>query len=91
MFDSVASTARACRPRATSVADCWAATGDFKARKAAVDRVQSIVAEEQPFIFLVYPNTLCAASPLLGNLKLTVLQPDVVSSIETVKVNAGSR
>ena len=68
-----------------------AGTGDFKVRKAAVDRVQAIVADQQPFIFLVYPNTLCAASPSLGNLKFTVLQPDVVSSIETIKLNAGGR
>ena len=68
-----------------------AETGDFKARKAAVDRVQAIVADQLPFIFLVYPNTLCAAAPSLGDVKLTVLQPDVVSSIDTVRVNAARR
>lgn len=63
-----------------------ASTADFKVRKAAVDRVQAIVAEQQPFIYLVYPNRLCAASTSLANLKLTVMQPDVVSSIETLRL-----
>ena len=64
-----------------------ASTADFTVRKAAVDRVQAIVAEQQPFIYLVYPNRLCAASTLLANLKLTVMQPDVVSSIETLRLD----
>lgn len=64
-----------------------AASGDMRARKAAIDRVQQIVAEQQPFIYLVYPNTLCAASPSLAGLKLTVIQPDVVSAIDTVSLN----
>ncbi len=62
-----------------------AATGDTKARKVAVDRVQAVVADQLPFIYLVYPNVLCAASPALEGIHLTVLQPDVVSTIETVR------
>lgn len=62
-----------------------AATADFPSRKAAVDRVQAILAEQQPFIFLVYPNTLCAVAPNLENVRLTVLQPNVVSSVETLR------
>ncbi len=34
-------------------------------RKRAVDRVQQIVADQQPFIYLVYPNALFAVSPRL--------------------------
>ncbi len=62
-----------------------AATSDAKARKAAVDRVQAIVADQLPFIYLVYPNVLCAASPALEGVHFTVLQPDVVSTIETAR------
>ncbi len=62
-----------------------AKTADPKARKAAVDRVQSIVADQLPFIYLLYPNVLCAASPSLGNVHLTVMQPYVVSSVETLR------
>ena len=68
-----------------------ASTADYKVRKAAVDRVQAIVAEQQPFIYLVYPNRLCAASTSLANLKLTIMQPDVVSSIETLRLEANHR
>ncbi len=62
-----------------------AATGDAKARKAAVDRAQVVVADQLPFIYLVYPNILCAASPALEGIHFTVLQPDVVSTIETAR------
>ena len=68
-----------------------AGSGDPHTRKAAVDRVQSIVAEQMPFIYLVYPNTLCAVSSQLEGVQLSVLQPDVVSSIETLHWKAGSR
>ncbi len=68
-----------------------AEASDAKARHDAVNRVQSIVAAQQPFIYLVYPNVLCAASPNLGNLHLTVLQPDVVSEIEAVSLKGSSR
>ncbi len=62
-----------------------AASSDPRVRKAAVDRVQSIVAEQVPFIYLVYPNTLCAVSPQLEGVQLSVLQPDIVSSVETIR------
>ena len=68
-----------------------AEAGDLKVRKAAVDRVQAVVAEQQPFIYLVYPNVLCAASPSVQDLHLTVLQPTVVSSIDTAHIKVGSR
>ncbi len=62
-----------------------AGSNDFRTRKVAVDRVQSIVAEQLPFIYLVYPNTLCAVSPQLEGVQLSVLQPDVVSRVETMR------
>ena len=62
-----------------------ATSSDLHVRKTAVDRVQAIVAEELPFIYLVYPNTLCAVSPQLEGVQLSVLQPDVASSLETVR------
>ena len=61
-----------------------AVTGDLGKRKAAIDRVQSIVAEEKPFIYLVYPNALCALSPKVQGATLSVLQPSVLSSVETM-------
>jgi peptide/nickel transport system substrate-binding protein len=54
-------------------------------RKRSVDRVQQIVAEQQPFIYLVYPNMLYAVSPSLSNVQLSVLQPGIVSNIDFIK------
>ncbi len=62
-----------------------AGTADFKTRKAAVDRVQAIVAEQQPFIYLVYPNVLCGTAPTLDGLSFSVLQPNVLANVETVR------
>jgi peptide/nickel transport system substrate-binding protein len=61
-----------------------AITSNAIERKRALDRVQEIVSEQQPFIYLVYPNMLYAVSPLLTGVKLTVLQPGVVSNIDMV-------
>ena len=64
---------------------------DFHVRKAAVDRVQTLVAAQLPFIYLVYPNTLCAVSPALDGVQYSVLQPNVVSGIDTIRVKGGRR
>ena len=53
-------------------------------RKRAVDRVQQIVADQQPFIYLVYPNALYAVSPKLEGVKPVVLQPGVVWNVESL-------
>ena len=63
-----------------------AATADPKVRKAAVDRVQQIVAEQQPFIYLVYLNALCAVSPNLSGVEYSVLQPAVLSNVDMIRV-----
>ena len=65
--------------------DAQAAAANQAERKRAVDRVQEIVAEEQPFLYLVYPNALYAVSPKLEGVVLTVLQPGVVSDIEAMR------
>ena len=62
-----------------------AAAPTDKERKRAVDRVQQIVAEQQPFIYLVYPNMLYAVSPSLSGVQLSVLQPGVVSNIDMIR------
>ncbi len=53
-------------------------------RKQAVDRVQQIVADEQPFIYLVYPNVLVAISPRLKGVQPAVLEPSLVWNIESL-------
>ncbi len=62
-----------------------AETADPAARKRAVDRVQQIAFDQQPFIFLVYPNTLCAISPQLSGAELSILQPGIVANIDLMR------
>jgi len=66
------------------------ATG-MEGRRQAVDRVQQIVATEQPFIYLVYPNALYAVSPALAGVDLTVLAPGPVWNIESLRWQKGKR
>jgi peptide/nickel transport system substrate-binding protein len=55
-------------------------------RKQAVDRVQQIVADQQPFIYLVYPNTLVAISPRLQGVEPAVLEPELVWNVERLRL-----
>ena len=59
-------------------------------RKLAVDRVQQIVADQQPFIYLVYPDALYAVSPRLQGVNPAVLEPGLVWNVESLCL-AGSR
>lgn len=59
-----------------------AATPAFRQRKQAVDRVQQIVREQQPFIYLVNKESLSAVSPRLQNLKPVPLRPQLYWNIE---------
>jgi peptide/nickel transport system substrate-binding protein len=51
-------------------------------RKKAIDRVQQIVADQQPFIYLVYPNALVAVSPKLEGVEPSVLEPRLTWNVE---------
>lgn len=44
-------------------------------RKRDIDRVQQIVADQQPFIYLVYPNALVAFSSQLQGVQPAILEP----------------
>lgn len=59
-------------------------------RKQAIDRVQQIVADQQPFIYLVYPNVLVAVSPRLEGVRPAVLEPNLVWNADSLRL-AGSR
>lgn len=54
-------------------------------RKRAVDRVQQIVADEQPFIYLVYPNVLQATSPQLRGVQPAILSPGAAWNIDFIR------
>ncbi len=55
-------------------------------RKKAVDRVQQIVADQQPFIYLVYPNALVAFSPKLQGVQPAVLTPRLTWNVEQLRL-----
>ncbi len=55
-------------------------------RKQAIDRVQQIVADQQPFIYLVYPNALVAVSPKLLGVQPAVLEPRLTWNIEQLRI-----
>ena len=59
-----------------------AATLDPKKRKHDVDRVQEIVWEQEPFIYLVNKNALSAVSANLHNIHPSVLRPQVYWNID---------
>jgi peptide/nickel transport system substrate-binding protein len=68
-----------------------AASPSQHARKLAVDRVQQIVADQQPFIYLVYPNILQAISPQLRGVRPAILAPGTVWNIESIRRDGGGR
>jgi len=51
-------------------------------RKKAVDRVEQIVADEEPFIYLVYPNVLVAISPRMESVRPAVIEPGLWWNVE---------
>lgn len=55
---------------------------DPKKRKAAFDRVQEIVSEQAPMLFLVFPNTLTAVSGKLRNVEPAVFHPQLFWNID---------
>ncbi|HEY0307090.1 MAG TPA: ABC transporter substrate-binding protein [Acidobacteriaceae bacterium] len=60
----------------------------YRVRKQAVDRVQQIVADEQPFIYLVYPNALDAISQRLVGVSPAVLSPGLVWNVDSIRRKA---
>jgi peptide/nickel transport system substrate-binding protein len=63
-----------------------AASLDPAKRKACFDRVQEIVVEQQPFIYLVYKNALSAVAADVANASPVVLRPQTYWNIETLSV-----
>jgi peptide/nickel transport system substrate-binding protein len=57
-------------------------TNDVAARKKSYDRVQEIVAQNLPFIFLVSPNILVAAQSTVGNFRPAILEPYVLWNVD---------
>jgi peptide/nickel transport system substrate-binding protein len=65
-----------------------ASSTDLKRRKEAFDRVQEIVVEEQPFIFLINKNALSAASRAVHSAAPVILSPQTFWNAERLTVSA---
>lgn len=64
-----------------------ASSSDPARRKAAFDRVQEIVVEEQPFIFLINKNALCAVSTRVHGVIPVILSPQTFWNAEQITVS----
>jgi peptide/nickel transport system substrate-binding protein len=68
-----------------------AAAPSEKVRKAKFDRVQQIVAEQQPFIYLVNQDALSAVSSELDGADPVALNPQAFWNIESLRLKPGRK
>lgn len=66
-------------------------TVDYQARRRIYDRVQEIVAKEQPMIFLVSPNVVIASRRRLGGFKPAILDHQTLWNSDELFVPKESR
>lgn len=59
---------------------------DQHQRKAAFDRVQQILSDQVPFIYLVYPNSMFAVSPRIKNANPASLRPQLYWNAERLNI-----
>lgn len=65
-----------------------ASTPDPTRRKVHFDRLQKIVWEQEPFLYLVYKNSLAAVSESLSGVDTAMLHPQTVWNIDQVRFDA---
>jgi peptide/nickel transport system substrate-binding protein len=65
-----------------------ASSSDARKRKEAFDRVQEIVVEQEPFIFLINKNALSAISPAVQGAAPVILSPQTFWNAERLTVAA---
>src|SRR5258708_35285251 len=68
-----------------------ASTADPKKRKESFDRVQEIVAEQTPFIYLVNQNALSAVSGAVEGANPGILSPQTFWNADRLTLNASTR
>ena len=66
------------------------AAPSFEQRKKLYDRLQEILAEEQPMIFLASPDILVGAKNSIGNFHPAVLEPYVLWNVEQLYLKMGT-
>ena len=64
-------------------------TLDYAKRKQMYDRVQQLISENLPFIFLATPNVLAGADARVGNFKPAVLDPYTLWNADELFVRSG--
>jgi peptide/nickel transport system substrate-binding protein len=64
-----------------------ASSSDVKKRKEAFDRVQEIVVEQEPFIFLINRNSLSAVSTAVHGAAPVILSPQTFWNVEWLTVS----
>jgi len=62
----------------------------FEERKKSYDRVQQILDENQPFIFLATPDILVGVKNNVGNFQPAVLEPYALWNVETLFLRSSS-
>lgn len=62
-----------------------------KERKAKFDRIQQIVSEQQPFIYLINKDVLMAVSPSVSGVTPVVLNPPSFWNAETLRLKASTQ
>ncbi len=65
------------------------ASPGFEQRKKVYDRVQEILGESQPMIFLASPHILTGAKNSIGNFHPAVLEPYVLWNVERLYLRGG--
>src|SRR5215469_12916851 len=65
------------------------ATPSFAQRKKLYDRVQEIIEENQPMVFLASPDILAGAKNSVGNFHPAVLEPYVLWNVEQLFLRSG--
>jgi peptide/nickel transport system substrate-binding protein len=66
-----------------------ASAADLNRRKALFDRVQEIMRDQEPIVYLVNTNALVAASPRLRNLQPSVLRPQLLWNVDRLYFEGG--
>jgi peptide/nickel transport system substrate-binding protein len=94
-------TLHAWNPREAKPATAWEAEIDrlmqtqhsataAEARKKAFDRVQEIVAEQAPIVYLVHPDVLVAVAPRVRNAAPSPLMPHLLGNVESLSLAEGA-
>lgn len=66
------------------------AVTSFDQRKKLYDRVQEILAENQPMIFLASPDILVGAKNTIGNFRPAVLEPYILWNVEQLYLKSSA-